>query len=224
MYELHFGETGNTELFPVLPREININVDSKSQSIEIVNLGEVTVQKKPKLATFSLDLELPSQERKNLSTYGNFKKPKFYIKMIEDIVANKKICEFKLLRNLDNIAYFDTKYKCTIESYSVLEKGGNVGDQYLKLDLKEYREAKITKEKLVMLSKDKGIKEKIRPVTKEEVKTYVVQSGDTLWAIAKTILNDGSRYNEIATLNNINNPNLIKVGQVLNLPSRQEVN
>ena len=49
-------------------------------------------------------------------------------------------------------------------------------------------------------------------------KTYTVVGGDTLWAIAEKFLGDGNRYPEIAKLNNIPNPDLINVGQVLTIP------
>jgi len=46
-------------------------------------------------------------------------------------------------------------------------------------------------------------------------KTYIVQSGDTLWAIAK-------RYNvsldELIRINHISNPDILKVGQKLIIP------
>jgi LysM repeat protein len=50
--------------------------------------------------------------------------------------------------------------------------------------------------------------------------THTVKSGETLWKIAVTELGDGSRYMEIANLNNLPNPDLISVGQVLNLPPK----
>jgi nucleoid-associated protein YgaU len=45
--------------------------------------------------------------------------------------------------------------------------------------------------------------------------TYIVQAGDTLWAIAKRFLGDGSRYRELARRNGISNPDLIYPGQVI---------
>ncbi len=45
----------------------------------------------------------------------------------------------------------------------------------------------------------------------------MVKKGDSLWKIAQTMLNDGSRYKEIAEKNNIVNPNKIQVGQILRL-------
>lgn len=47
--------------------------------------------------------------------------------------------------------------------------------------------------------------------------SYTVKKGDSLWKIAQTMLNDGSRYKEIAEKNNIVNPNKIQVGQILRL-------
>jgi nucleoid-associated protein YgaU len=47
-----------------------------------------------------------------------------------------------------------------------------------------------------------------------------VVKGDTLWAIARLFLGDGSRWPEIHALNRaaITNPNLIFPGQVVFLP------
>ncbi len=50
--------------------------------------------------------------------------------------------------------------------------------------------------------------------------TYTVAVGDTLAKIAQRFLGDPLRYKELATLNNISNPNLIKVGQVIVIPSQ----
>ena len=51
-----------------------------------------------------------------------------------------------------------------------------------------------------------------------EKKYYTVVSGDTLWGIAKRFYGNGSRYPEIAKANNISNPDIIYVGQVLLIP------
>ena len=46
---------------------------------------------------------------------------------------------------------------------------------------------------------------------------YVVKKGDTLWAIAKKYLGSGTKYPQIASENNIKNPNLIYPGQVFKI-------
>lgn len=50
-------------------------------------------------------------------------------------------------------------------------------------------------------------------------KTYTVKAGDSLWAIAEKELGDGSRYNEIKTMNVLKD-NKIHKGQVLKLPKK----
>ena len=49
-----------------------------------------------------------------------------------------------------------------------------------------------------------------------------MKSGDTLWAIAKKFLGNGSRYTEIYEANKAiigSNPNLIYPGQVFTIPA-----
>jgi LysM repeat protein len=49
-------------------------------------------------------------------------------------------------------------------------------------------------------------------------RTYTVESGDTLWAIAERFYGDGSKYQVIADASGISNPDLIHPGQVLTIP------
>ena len=49
--------------------------------------------------------------------------------------------------------------------------------------------------------------------------TYTVKQGDSLWAIADRLLNDGARYNEIKTLNNLKT-DTIHPGQTLKVPAK----
>lgn len=50
-------------------------------------------------------------------------------------------------------------------------------------------------------------------------KYVTVVKGDTLWGIAKTHLGSGTKYKQLASINNISNPNLIYVGQKIYLTS-----
>jgi LysM repeat protein len=52
--------------------------------------------------------------------------------------------------------------------------------------------------------------------TSPTIKTYTVKSGDTLWGIASKL---GVSATKLAELNGITNPNLLRVGQVLKVPS-----
>jgi nucleoid-associated protein YgaU len=71
-----------------------------------------------------------------------------------------------------------------------------------------------------------GMREKLRRQTEERAarakpRVYVVKEGDSLSKIAKEILGDASRWKEILEANKdqIKDPNLIRVGQELRIPS-----
>jgi nucleoid-associated protein YgaU len=48
---------------------------------------------------------------------------------------------------------------------------------------------------------------------------YTIQSGDNLSKISKRFYGNANKYPEVAKANNISNPDLIKIGQQLNLPA-----
>ncbi|MEB4209650.1 LysM peptidoglycan-binding domain-containing protein [Mycobacterium sp. 94-17] len=56
------------------------------------------------------------------------------------------------------------------------------------------------------------------PEPEPAARTYTVESGDTLWAIAERFYGDGNRYQAIADASGIPNPDLIQPGQVLTIP------
>jgi len=56
------------------------------------------------------------------------------------------------------------------------------------------------------------------PAPEPAVRTYTVESGDSLWAIAERFYGDGSKFQVIADASGIPNPDLIQPGQVLTIP------
>lgn len=48
--------------------------------------------------------------------------------------------------------------------------------------------------------------------------SYTVHTGDNLWNIAERAYGDGFKWTEIATANNLSNPNIIHSGNVITLP------
>jgi LysM repeat protein len=55
----------------------------------------------------------------------------------------------------------------------------------------------------------------LRPTATPRPRTYTVKAGDNLYSIAAAF---GTTVKELAALNDIANPSLIRVGQVLILP------
>lgn len=59
----------------------------------------------------------------------------------------------------------------------------------------------------------------VEPAPPDEPDQYAVQDGDTLWDIAATHLGDPQRWQEIADLNGVDDPENLQIGTVLQLPS-----
>jgi tetratricopeptide (TPR) repeat protein len=54
-------------------------------------------------------------------------------------------------------------------------------------------------------------------------RSYKVNRGDSLWIIAKKLYGEGSAWTLLAKVNNLDNPNLLRVGQELSIPLGDEV-
>lgn len=98
----------------------------------------------------------------------------------------------------------------TVEKLRLWEEAGEDGCVYYDLTLQEYRSAEVT----VVASAGGSV----RTEESQSPGKYTVKKGDTLWAIAKEFLGDGSRYGEIAAASGIGNPNLIYPGQEIVIP------
>lgn len=98
-----------------------------------------------------------------------------------------------------------------IEDFKTVERGGDVSCIEYSIVFREYVEKNI-----VII--DDGSNSSIEiPETAYIPIVYIVQKGDTLWAISKRFLGDPYRYPELASLNNIKNPNLIYPGQEIKI-------
>jgi hypothetical protein len=54
-------------------------------------------------------------------------------------------------------------------------------------------------------------------------RSYVIQKRDTLRKVAKNFYGDPELYKELAQYNGILNPDLVQVGQTIEIPSRREL-
>ena len=76
----------------------------------------------------------------------------------------------------------------------------------------------LKKQNEMMVLRNKELTDKVNAEMKEEAKketAYVVGEGETLYRIARKIYGNGYKYKEIARDNNIENPDMIVVGQKL---------
>jgi len=213
-------------LLPVAPSKLETKIKNHNKTINLINEGEVNLIKKPGLTEIEFEALLPQVKYPFAAYVDGFKPASYYLEKIEQLKVSKKPFQFIVSRMSPSCKLlFDTNMKVTLEEYSIIEDADEGLDVKVSITLKQYRDfaSKTINLKTSALatsstsSTKKVTVTKKRPVTREVPKTYTVKKGDTLWLIAKKYLGDGAKYKEIAKMNNIKNPNLIRPGQVLRL-------
>ncbi len=77
---------------------------------------------------------------------------------------------------------------------------------------------KAQKQNEELLNKNKELTVRLNKKAEESTKrekVYIVESGETLFTIARKVLGNGYKYQDIAKENNISNPDIITTGQKL---------
>lgn len=219
MYRFYLKQNGQQILLPVAPSEMITNVEGESEKIELVNIGEGSILKDIGLRRISFTVLLPTVQYSFVQTEGVFQQPIFFLNQFRQYKMSKKPVSLIVFRKLaDGTELFSGNMDVSFEKYTVLERGGEQGDFWVEINVKEYRKISSVTYKMEQKQGQTVLEEMgAKREGKDIPNTYVVKKGDSLWKIAQTMLNDGSRYKEIAEKNNIVNPNKIQVGQILRL-------
>lgn len=212
MWITHDGEREKLQL-PVLPESIDVQIGSQNESIKLTELGEVTIMQSPPAKAYQFTSFFPATPFTGMAV-SRLTPPLTLIEQLKAWKASDKPVHFVATE-------FGVDTFCTIESLHYSEEGGDVGTIHYSVKLKEYRE--ITPRQVhteggvaVVDPAQARVDNTVCPAT------YTVAGGDSLWNIAKTLLGSGSRHTEIYELNREiigGNPNLIRPGQVLTIPS-----
>ena len=143
---------------------------------------------------------------------------------VNDILTQKPPFQFIVTRMSPSgkILYY-TNIKCQIEDLTYDEDAEAHGlDVMCSIKLKEYKDYGTSQSLfdavMEVASLGVGAATTVFASTSTERSTsskstptkYTVKEGDTLWNICKQQLGDGQKYKEIAKLNNLENPDLIK--------------
>lgn len=205
-------------ILPVTPKEMKIKINNKNKTIDIINLGEANILKMPGLSTIEFEFVAPAFQYPYVT---NYQPQGFYYYLLEKLKVEQKPFIFSILRQMPTGRYtYPSSFNVSLEDYTILETVDEGFDIVFSVVLKQYKEFATQRIQIKESTEGKKTVEKKQPreTTKEPEKTYTVKKGDTLWNIAKKELGDGTRYKEIAKLNNISNPNKIYPGQVFRLP------
>lgn len=198
------------------PAKLTVKVKGKNKTLILLNEGEINFLRSPGLTEITVPFMFPM--------LGGGRSPSEYLDMLEDLKTGRKTTQFILVRaSPDGQRLYDTNMAVSVEDYSIVEDATKGLDVSVDVNLKQWRDYG-TKTAVVT---DTGGGQPTVSVEQERetsmapaAKTYTVQKGDSLWAIAAKYYGKGSEYTKIYKANGdkISNPNLIYPGQVLTLP------
>nr|DAI57218.1 MAG TPA: tail assembly protein [Caudoviricetes sp.] len=186
-YEMTLSIGNKIIIFPVVPEKLAVKSPGKNETAVVLELGEINIIRQKGLREIAWDSFFPA----NMGPYvtgravGN---PITYIKDLQAARDQKKHGRFRLTGSDLNVNML-----VAVESIDYDERGGEPGDIYYNIKLKEWKDYSA-----VTISTGHG-KKAVRsgkPAKAEEL-THTVVAGDCLWAIAQQYYGDGSRYPEL---------------------------
>lgn len=210
---------------PVAPAAMSMKINNKNEAVTLMNEGEINILKKPGLTDIEFEVEFPNVKYPYAVYPRGFRPAAYFLAHLEKLKLAQELFQFIVTRmKPDGSLLFDTNMTVSLENYTIDEDAENGFDIKVTISLKQFQPfgtkkltIKSTQSSASNVKKKAAVEKQRLTAGKTTPKTYTVKSGDTLWAIAKKQLGDGSKYMELAKINNISNPNLIKAGQVIKL-------
>lgn len=218
-YSVYFKYGGKKYKLPVNPEEIKRSRQLNIENYQVLGTGQVSVPSYYSLEEFGFEAEFPSQDYHYMNS-GARADADYYEKMFRKAQKNMKPIRFIASNDITD----DISVMVLVKSVEAVEKAGEEGDKYLSIKLQEYkapgkRYVAVQTVTATVKQEDTAAVTETNPAVTEN-KTHTVQSGDTLWGIAKKYYGNGGQYTKIASANpDIKNPNLIYPGQVLSIPA-----
>ena len=118
---------------PVNPSEISITHGTVDKTEQVAGVGEILIPQKPGLRTATWTSFFPSYSGDPYVT--GTANPQKIVKALEKAWKKRQSCRLVITRSNG----FDTNLKCRISDFKYTDKGGEPGDLYYEITLKEYR-------------------------------------------------------------------------------------
>ena len=195
-------------LLPVAPEQLKLKISNQNETITLINEGEANILKTPGLTEITFSALLPNVPYPFAVYPNGFQPAEYYLNKLEALKLSLKSFLFQIVRTnrAGLISSFDQEMTVSLEEYEIDEDAEEYGgDLSVSITLLQYK-SMITK--TITFSQTSSGSSGTASVSAARdassapsAKQYTVQSGDSLWAIAKKQLGGASRFPEMYTLN-----------------------
>ena len=207
-------KTNSRLRFPMLPETISVKLANQFASYDVLSLGELRTPDGTALDVVSWSGMLPGAKRKGAPYIREWQDPKAVCQWLEKLKAQDgKPIKAQLLIT-------ETPVNCDVylSSFTATPSGG-YGDISYSISLIQAKEIKVRQTGQEAAPAKSSAPARPSPPAAD---THTVASGDTLWKIAQKYYGNGALYTRIYNANKDiigSDPRLIRVGQVLTIPS-----
>lgn len=213
---LKYNNGAESLQLPVNPEALSVSTAHGFQDFIIAGGGEFTIIGDRQQKEFSLSSFFPRDYNASYCEYRDLKDPYYCAAMIERWQQSGSPARF-IVTGSANI-----NIPVTIREFDYEERGGEPGDLYYKLTLKEYRFKTVAKKSDGNTNvNNTKLASTARPNTRVIPTSYTVKSGDSLFKISASVYGKGDDWRRIYDANKKvigANPNAIKPGQKLVIP------
>lgn len=228
MYKVYLDKI----LLPQTPEKIEMAINNKNETFELISIGEVNARKKAGLTDIEFEVVLPNVEYPWAQYLDGFEPASYFLERLEEFKTGNNdvstVFPFVVTREyVDEKSYFSTSMDVTLEEYSIVDSVDEGVDITVSIKLKQYKKynaIKIVKKSSSHSPGSTTKKKNTRTSTKSTSSstTYTVKRGDSLSSIAKKKLGKATRWREIYNLNKklIKHPNRLSIGWKLKLPKK----
>ncbi|MEY8339074.1 hypothetical protein AALB16_13835 [Lachnospiraceae bacterium 62-35] len=174
---LKFGEKLK---IPVNPEELEIRYPSDHKEYDVLGIGQIVMPGKPGLREISWESFFPASFSDPYVDRGA-ERPETYVKRIKEAMETKEAGRLIISRS----GLYDTNIRCIISEFRTKDKGGEPGDMYYSITLKEYRDYSPKVINIITEPTADGTQAEASAETERAVETPVMRVGAAVIANGK---------------------------------------
>ena len=203
-------EAGIELVLPVTPKSYEWENGVNMETVNIDSLGDLVLPGRKALDTRPVEVFFPARDYP-FNEPETVLTPYYYVEQLEKWAQGRTPLRYIVSGTPLNAAVY-------IQSLRYREEDGT-NNIHGTVTLRQYQAP------AVLQPTASGQTAPARPADTQAAtdKTYTVQAGDTLGAIARKFYGDAGKYPGLAEVNGIQNPHLIHPGQVLTIPAADKL-
>lgn len=211
-------------MLPVPPAKMNVKVNNKNKTINLINEGEVNIIKTQGLTEIYFDARLPNQNypfadydtsfsssltSQLTGSNFSFKKADYFLDNFKTSKLSNLPVRLIITRMRNWQMLFDTNMLVTLEDYGIDEDADNGFDLVVPLKFKQYRPYG-TKE-CEVTTDENGVQhisvKETRPAYDKTVpNAYKIRNEQSMWEVCKRVSGGSLDWREVMQKNSITNP------------------